>query len=356
VSWSDPSAGLTSEHGGLPRLALRLHGGLHPARCVELARIAEEAGFHGVWFAENLFERGVLPAATACAVATRRIRIGIGVFNPYNRHPTLMAMEMGALDEIAGGRAVLGIGAGVPSTLRQIGCEYQRPLSAVREAVMIVRALLAGEEVTQHGRVFVVDRVRLGHAAPLRLPIFVAAMTERALHLCGEVGDGLIVGNMCPPAFTGHALRLMQTGAEAAGREGRPEVVKYVPCAVGEDGPATRRVVKHAIGRMLGSYWQAYADVPPVRSAIFDSSGIESAQFSDAMRRLAGGDSAEAALDDRFVAAYAVAGTAQECVEQLRVHRRAGVTEMAVSCGGDDPGATVRALGEAVGAGNGRAG
>ena len=356
MSWSHPSAGLAAEHGGLPRLALRLHGGLHPARCVELARIAEEAGLDSVWFAENLFERGVLPAAAACAVATRRMRVGIGVFNPYNRHPTLMAMEMGALDEIAAGRAVLGIGAGVPSTLRQIGCGYERPLTAVREAVTIVRGLLAGEDVTRHGRVFVVDRVKLGCGPRPRLPIFIAAMTERALRLCGEVGDGLIIGNMCPPAFTGHALRVMQAGAEAAGREGPAEVVKYVPCAVAEDGPAARRAVKAAIGRMLGAYWQAYADVPPVRSAIFDSSGIESAQFSDAMRRLAGGESAEAVLDDRFVAAYAVAGTAQECVEQLRAHRRAGVTEIAVSCGGNDPGAALRALGAAVRAESGRPG
>ncbi|HKE11780.1 MAG TPA: LLM class flavin-dependent oxidoreductase, partial [Myxococcota bacterium] len=84
------------------RVALRLHGGLPAAACVEQARAAERAGFSTVWFAENPFNRGVLPAMTACALATTTIRIGIGVFNPFNRHPTLVAMEMGALDELSG--------------------------------------------------------------------------------------------------------------------------------------------------------------------------------------------------------------------------------------------------------------
>ena len=83
----------------LPKLSVRLHGGIDPRRCIDLAVVADANGFDSVWFAENPFNRGVLPAASACAAATRRLRIGIGVFNPYNRHPTLIAMEIGALEE-----------------------------------------------------------------------------------------------------------------------------------------------------------------------------------------------------------------------------------------------------------------
>ena len=87
----------------MTNVGLRLHGGLDPHRCVELAKAVEANNFASVWFAENPFERGVLPTAAACAVATRRIRIGIGVWNPFNRHPSLIAMEIGALDELAQG-------------------------------------------------------------------------------------------------------------------------------------------------------------------------------------------------------------------------------------------------------------
>ena len=57
---------------------------------------------------------------TACALATRRLRIGAGVFNPYSRHPTLMAMEIAAFDELCEGRAVLGIGAGIASRVSRM--------------------------------------------------------------------------------------------------------------------------------------------------------------------------------------------------------------------------------------------
>src|SRR5215831_19877830 len=168
----------------LPKLSLRLHGGLDPRRCVELANRADALGFACVWFAENPFNRGVLPAAAACAVATERLGIGIGVFNPYNRHPTLIAMEIGALDELAQGRARLGIGSGIASATERMGLSSERPLAAVRDAITIVRAMLAGEEVDYTGRAFSARKVRLEYKARRPdLPLLMAARGEQALAL-----------------------------------------------------------------------------------------------------------------------------------------------------------------------------
>ena len=145
----------------LPKLSVRLSGAVNPRHCVDLANIAEANGFHSLWFAENAFSRGVLPAASACAAATRRIGIGIGVFNPYNRHPTLMAMEIGALDELAQGRARLAIGSGIAAATERLGVSTDRPLAAVRDAITIVRAMLKGEEVNYAGGVFSAHKVKL---------------------------------------------------------------------------------------------------------------------------------------------------------------------------------------------------
>src|SRR6476620_4715089 len=119
----------------LPRLSIRLHGGMTPQACVAQARAAEAAGIDAIWFAENPFARGILPAAAACAAATRTQSIGAGVFNPYNRHPTLIAMEIGALDELSGGRARLGIGSGLAAATERMGLSADRPLAAVRDAI-----------------------------------------------------------------------------------------------------------------------------------------------------------------------------------------------------------------------------
>src|SRR6476620_10750813 len=145
----------------LPKLSVRLSGAIDPRQCLELARIAEANRYHSVWFAENAFGRGVLPAAAACVAATRRIGIGIGVFNPYNRHPTLMAMEIGALDELAQGRVRLGIGSGIAAATRRMGLQPDRPVAAVRDAITIVRGMLAGEEVNYTGRAFSALNVKL---------------------------------------------------------------------------------------------------------------------------------------------------------------------------------------------------
>ena len=203
----------------LPKLSVRLHGGIDPSRCVTLAKAAEARGFDSVWFAENAFNRGVLPAASACAAATSRVGIGIGVFNPHNRHPTLMAMEIGALDELAQGRARLGIGSGIAAATERMGLSADRPLAAVRDAITIVRALLKGEEVNYTGRVFSAHKVKLEYQ-PLRpdMPLLMAARGEQALALCGAIADGLMISNMCPSGFTRQAVDVVRKAAQAAQR------------------------------------------------------------------------------------------------------------------------------------------
>jgi 5,10-methylenetetrahydromethanopterin reductase len=331
----------------LPRLSFRLSGRVDPRRCIELARAADDAGLHTVWFAENPFERGVLPALAGCALATGRIGLGIGVFNPYNRHPTLMAMEAAALDELAGGRVVLGIGSGV-MLIRPLAVPTDRPIAAMRDSVAIVRSMLAGEEARHAGRVFSADGARLGFRAPRPdLPIYLAAMGDQGIRLCGEVADGLLVSNMSPPAYTRRAVGLLRAAAERAGRPA-PAVVQYAPCAVDADGAAARRAVTTAVGTLLPLYWRLGDGWPAIRAALRDYSGIDPAEFEKAVARLDQGEAPERVLDDRFVRAYAVAGTVDDCLEQCAELRRAGVTELALSPVGLDPVPALRALGRAA--------
>src|SRR5262249_61079872 len=80
----------------LPKLSVRLSGGVDPRRSVDLANLAEANGFHSVWFAENAFNRGVLPAVSACAAATLRVGVGIGGVNPFHRAPPPVGPGVGA--------------------------------------------------------------------------------------------------------------------------------------------------------------------------------------------------------------------------------------------------------------------
>ena len=310
----------------LPRLSLRLHGGLDPRHCVPLAVAAERAGLASVWFAENPFQRGVLPAMAACAVATRRLGLGIGVFNPYNRHPTLIAMETSALDELSDGRVTLGIGSGIGARVRATGLGYDRPVAALRDSVSIVRAMLRGDEVTYAGKVFSALGARLEHRSPRPdMPILLAAMGDQALRLCGETADGLMVSNGCAPGYTERALDLVR-----------------------DDGDLARREAKRRVGAMLLDYWQ-HGSAPAVRAAHLHHTGIPEVEFADAMHRLGEGESGVTALDDRFLRAYAVAGTVEECLAQCATFAQAGVTELGLTFVGGDPETDMGRLGRAAG-------
>src|SRR5690606_30350041 len=119
------------------------------AGAVQIARQAEEAGLDEVWVSEDYTERGAFAVTGAMAAVTERVRIGIGVVNPWTRHVVLTAMEAQALDEIAGGRSVLGLGASNAGWMTgRLGIEFERPISVLAEYSSTLRRLLSGAHVT----------------------------------------------------------------------------------------------------------------------------------------------------------------------------------------------------------------
>jgi 5,10-methylenetetrahydromethanopterin reductase len=328
----------------LPKLSVRLHGGLPASECVAQAKAAEAGGFASVWFAENMFARGILPAAAACAVATQRIGIGAGVFNPYNRHPSLIAMEIGALDELAGGRVRLGIGSGVGSAVERIGLSYARPVTALGEAIGIVRALLRGDEVSFAGEVFKVDRVKLDYVPRRDIAIFMAGRGDRSLALCGERADGLLVSNMCTAAFVARSAAQVGEAAARAGRSGAPGIVRYMPCCVRADRAEAIAGAKRAVGEMLPAYWRLGQRLEGAKQALTMESGISEAEFAAAAEQLRAGEDAASVLDQRFVAAFAIAGTAADCAAQVAACSTAGVTELALTFSDGNPAAEMQSL------------
>jgi len=314
-----------------PSLSVRLHGGLSPQQCIDQARAAEVAGFGGVWFAENPFNRSTLPTAAVCAAATRKLRIGAGVFNPYSRHPTVIAMEVGALDELSSGRVSVGIGSGIGFAIERMGFAYDRPLTTVREAVIILRTLFRGEEVNHRGAAFTVQKVKLDYQARPNIPIFMAGRGYRSLLACGELADGLIVSNMCTVAFVANAVKILQEAARNFGRAKLPEVAQYVPCIPRLDRRDAQSLAMKAVAEMLPGFWKLGQRLPAAKEAMLKGSRISETEFTDAVARLNAGEKPEAALDERFVRAFTVSGNMEDCRRKAADYAAAGVTELALT-------------------------
>ena len=113
--------------------------------CVEVAVAAEDAGLSEVWLPDHYFLRDAYAAQALIAQRTSRVRLGTAVVSPLLRHPALLASATATINELSGGRAIIGIGVGGFEFPTQLGMKVPRPLSVVRDAVAIVRSLARGE-------------------------------------------------------------------------------------------------------------------------------------------------------------------------------------------------------------------
>ncbi len=226
-----------------------------PAReLASLARRAEALGYDDLWLADERFFRDVYACLATCALATSRIRLATGVTDPYSRHPALTAMAIATLDEIAGGRAVLGIGAGV-SGFRELGVDASRSAVAIREAVELIRRLLAGETVTVKGEVVAFHEGRLDFAPPRpAVPIYVASQRAAGCRVAGRVADGAIMQGCVAEPLVRFFREAVHEGARRAGRDpAAVELVARINVCVADDRRAARDVMRPTIARSLSA-------------------------------------------------------------------------------------------------------
>jgi 5,10-methylenetetrahydromethanopterin reductase len=242
------------------------------------------------------------------------VLLGPGVTNPYSRHAALIATAIATLDELSGGRARLGLGAG-GTNHRALGVRREAPAAALREAVAVVRGLLAGERVTIDGRVVHAHGARLDFA-PSRadIPVFIGARGPKVLELAGEVADGVIVGNIATRAGWSYALGRIEQGARRAGRDADSlDVCAWLYTCVADDARAAADAIAPMVGTSLIT-----------SRPILHELGVEMpSQFAAAMQRAGWnldrdivGDAART-LPPEVIAAFGLAGTPRDCRARL---------------------------------------
>ncbi len=229
-----------------------------PSRSVrhmtELAARAEALGYDDVWLADERFFREVYACLAVFAQSTRRVRLGPGVTDPYSRHPALTAMALATLDEIAGGRAVLGIGAGV-SGQAELGIDSSKSATAIREAIEVIRRLLAGETITVKGQQVSFDHGRLDFTAPRAdVPIYVASQRAAGCRVAGRVADGAIMQGALAEPLVSFLRDTVQAAAQEAGRDPRRiELVARLNACIDDDRAAARDVMRPTIVRSMAA-------------------------------------------------------------------------------------------------------
>ncbi len=226
-----------------PRVALYLQDAHDLREGLNYVRYAEARGFEAVWQAESRLVRDAIVPMAAYAAVTERIKVGSGVINNWTRNIGLLAATFLTLDDLAPNRIICGIGAWWDPLARNVGIERRKPLTAMRETVIVLRRLLNMERVTFHGEFIHVEGIELdvvhGRREPRHVPIMIGATGDQMLELSGEIADGVVLNYCVPPEYNDHALAMIERGARRAGRRledlDRPQLIV---CSVDHDREA----------------------------------------------------------------------------------------------------------------------
>lgn len=297
----------------------------HRRNAVDYARLAEAAGFDGVWVPEA-FGSDAFTLLGLIAGHTSRLRLATGIINVYSRTPTLIAQSFATLDEISGGRALIGLGTSGPIVIENWhGMRFERPLARTREVVEIVRLALSGERVDHDGEFFKLNGFRmLIRPVQERLSVYLATLKPLAVRQTGAIADGWL-----PTHVSLRHVELLRgdlvAGAKAADRDpDQIDVAAMTLVACTDDGETARALCREHLAYYVGGMGSFYHE-------LMHRYGY--GQIADRVRALwQAGDRSGAAnsiprdmLDD-----LVVAGTADECLAAIEARRRAGFRHIVV--------------------------
>src|SRR5579872_5800594 len=199
------------------RFGVGVWQGLTTQRLIELSRSIEREGFHQLWYSNHKLYRDLWIGMAVAAQATQRVEIGSFVAEPYSQHPAQIAAAIATIDELSGGRAILGLGAG-GANFKELGTVRARPAVALRESIEIARGLLRGERVAYSGNIFKAEDVWLHLPSRAELPIVLASRGDRVLRMGGEVADGVMIATYATPEGLRHGREMVREGSTKAGR------------------------------------------------------------------------------------------------------------------------------------------
>ncbi|MDB5076589.1 MAG: F420-dependent oxidoreductase, family [Chloroflexi bacterium] len=308
---------------------------------VALTKAAEAQGFSYGWlFDSHLLWMDPYPLLTLMAANTTRMRFGTCVTNPGTRDPSVTASLYATLNEISGGRMVMGIGRG--DSARRVMGKPPTTLATLEVAINEIRALTSGQE-SKNG-----DHTIQMKWAKGNLPIYVAAYGPKALRLAGKVGDGVIL-QFADPQLIKWCLGFVREGCEEAGRDWSSfHVMSAAPTFVSDDLELARSQVRwfpamvsnHVVD--LVSKYPLDQLPPELTMYVQNRPGYDYQEHGRV-----GAHHAEFVTDE-VVDRFCVIGTKDDCLQRMHELRDVGVNEFNIYLMTDEKERTLEVYGRDI--------
>jgi F420-dependent oxidoreductase-like protein len=331
----------------------------NPREAADQVTAWERAGLDTVWVAEAYgFDSPTLMGYLAARTET--VEIGSAILNIYSRTPSALAQTAAGLDNVSGGRALLGLGASGPQVIEGFhGVPYDKPLTRTREVVDIVRAALRRETLSYHGRIFELPLPPdqgLGLGKPLKMltkperssvPIYIAALGEKNVAGTAEYADGWL-----PFMYAPEKAASVWGDSLAAGLAKRPdslaplEVVAGGMVAIGDDVKGLLDFARPVFALYIGGMG---AKGKNFYNTLARSYGYEK-EAEQIQEMYLGGNKrdAEALVPHALLEMCNLVGPESYVKERIEAFRESGVTSLQITPVGDDPAAVVAQMKEWV--------
>jgi len=292
------------------------------AQAVERVQLAEELGYESC-YVTHINSRESLTVLTWYAAHTSRIRVGTGVVPIYSRTPATMAQTAATIDEMSGGRLVLGVGVSHrPVVEGWYGQSIDKPVSEMREYVAILRAILAREDPPGGSKWQTGFRLGGFESRP-DVPIYIAGLSPNMLRLAGEIGDGVMLWLCNAPYVRDVVVPCVREGRERAGKtlEGF-DIVPAVPSAVTDDTDAVYGTLRRDLIPYFGL---------PFYRAMIERSGFGDAIAAfDEAAKSGDGAAMAGAISEDFLRSLAAVGDEAAVGAGVRAYFEAGATSPCV--------------------------
>lgn len=312
------------------------------------AKLADELGYEilGIGDSQSLYRELYVGCALA-ALNTKRIKLGPRVTNPLTRHPAVTASAIASINELSGGRALLGLGTG-DSAVLNLGLRPAK-MAQLEEYIVAIKALFKKGETTYQGRT-----IRLTWAKE-PVPIYIAAEGPKMLRLAGRLADGIVVGTGLTPELVKDAINYVREGAQEAGRKLEDiDLWWIVKGIVGEDREAAVREIRMALAASAHHAFRFTLEGKRVPPDLVDKVETLKREYRAQEHEHLGAGKHNADLVDRlglrdFLAErFAMAGTPRDCIKKIESLAEAGANKLWISVIVNDRPAYMRTMAERV--------
>jgi probable F420-dependent oxidoreductase len=303
----------------MSRIGIAISGGPNPADIIDLVVLAEKLGYESAWVAEGHGGEQFAILA-ACAMRTTRIRLGTSISSVFVRTAPTIAMAASTVADLSDGRFILGLGSSHKAQVEpEHGMVYSKPLTRTRETVAIVHELIREGHVSFQGETIRIENFDLWYTPRQRdVPIYLSAVFQKGIALCGEVADGIILTRSTLRTAAQVRTHLAE-GARKAGRDAsRIEVTTLLPTSVSDTRAAALAALRPGIAFYCGFF--------PRYNRMMAEHGFaaEAGAIAEAWAR---GDreAAERAVSDAMIDATSVSGTHEQCRARITAYQQSGI-------------------------------